>query len=61
MKQRRVQCNIFKCFENQSDTYHDTQIHYFIEQDSLLLHDQAGGMDAAAANRWDALKKIWVL
>ena len=42
---------------NQSDTYHDTHNHYLMEQDLLLLQDQAGGMDAAAANKWAALKK----
>jgi hypothetical protein len=28
-----------------------------MEKDLLLLQDQAGGMDTAAADRWDALKK----
>jgi hypothetical protein len=28
-----------------------------MEQDPLLLHDHAGGVDVAAADRWDALKK----
>jgi hypothetical protein len=32
-----------------------------MEQDLLLLQDQAGGMDAAAADRWAALKKRWAL
>ena len=50
--------HIFKCFENQSDTYHDTQTHYLVEQDLLLLQYQAGGMDTAAADKWAALKKI---
>jgi hypothetical protein len=58
---RRVQCNIFKCFNNQSDTYHDTQTHYLMEQDLLLLQDQAGGMDIAATNRCAVLKKRWAL
>ena len=54
--------HIFKCFENQSDTYHDTQTHYLMEQDSLLLQNQADGMDAAAADRMKALKKKgWAL
>jgi hypothetical protein len=43
--------HIFKCFENQSDTYYDTQAHYLIEKDPPLLQNQADGMDAAAANR----------
>jgi hypothetical protein len=37
--------NIFKFFENQSDTYHDTWTHYFMEQDPLLLQNQVDGMD----------------
>jgi hypothetical protein len=50
--------HIFKCFENQSDTYHDTWTHYLMEQDPLLLQNQADGMDGAA-DRWEALKKGW--
>ena len=46
---------IFKCFENQSDTYDDTQTHYLMEQDPLLLKDQADGMDAAIADRMETL------
>jgi hypothetical protein len=53
--------HIFKCFENQSDTYHDTQTHYLIKKDPLLLQNQADGMDASTADRWEALKKGWVL
>jgi hypothetical protein len=53
--------HIFKCFENQSDTYHDTQTHYLMEQDPLLLQNQADGMDVVAADRWEALKKRWAL
>jgi hypothetical protein len=49
--------HIFKCFENQSDTYHDTRTHYLMEQDPLLLQNQADGMDAVAADRMEALKK----
>jgi hypothetical protein len=54
--------HIFKCFENQSDTYHDTQTHYLMEQDPLLLQNQADGMDVVAADRMEALKKKgWAL
>ena len=28
-----------------------------MEQDLLLLQDQAGGMDVVATDKWDALKK----
>ena len=49
--------HIFKCFENQSDTYHDTQTYYLMEQDTLLPQNQADGMDVAAADRQEALKK----
>jgi hypothetical protein len=53
--------HIFKCFENQSDTYHDTRTHYLMEQDPLLLQNQADGMDVVVADRWEALKKGWAL
>jgi hypothetical protein len=49
--------HIFKCFENQRDTYHDTQTHYLMEQDPLLLKDQADGMDVVVADRMEVLKK----
>jgi hypothetical protein len=49
--------HIFKCFENQSDTYHDTWTHYLMEQDPLLLQNQADGMDVVVADRMEALKK----
>jgi hypothetical protein len=49
--------HIFKCFENQSDTYHDTQTHYLTKQNPLLLQDQAEGMDVAIADRMEAVKK----
>jgi hypothetical protein len=49
--------HIFKCFENQSDTYHDTQTHYLMEQDPLLLQNQDDGMDVVATHRMEALKK----
>ena len=48
--------HIFKCFENQSDTYHDTQTHYLMEQDPFLLQDQADVMDVVAADKVEALK-----
>jgi hypothetical protein len=53
--------HIFKCFENQSDTYHDTQTHYLMEKDPLVLQNQADGMDDVVADRWKALKKRWPL
>ena len=34
-----------------------TQTHYLMEQDPLLLKDQADGIDAAAADKVEALKK----
>jgi hypothetical protein len=49
--------HIFKCFENQSYTYHDTQNYYLMEQDPLLLKDQADGMDVVSADNMEALKK----
>ena len=48
--------HIFKGFEDQSDTYHDTQTHYVMEQDPSLLQDQAEVMDAAVAGKVEALK-----
>jgi hypothetical protein len=48
--------HIFKGFEDQSDTYHDTRTHYLMEQDSLLQQDQAEVMDAAAADKVEVLK-----
>jgi hypothetical protein len=49
--------HIFKCFENQSDTYHDTQTHYLMEQDPLLLKDRADGMDVVVVDKVEVLKK----
>jgi hypothetical protein len=49
--------HIFKCFENQSDTYHDTRSHYLMEKDLMLLQDQADGMDATSPERMEVLKK----
>jgi hypothetical protein len=49
--------HIFKGFEDQSDTYHDTRTHYFMEQYPSLLHDQVEVMDVAAADKVEALKK----
>ena len=33
--------HIFKSFEDQSDTYYDTQTHYLMEQEPSLTQDQA--------------------
>jgi hypothetical protein len=49
--------HIFKGFENQSDTYHDTRTHYLMEQDPFLLQDQADVMDVVVADKVEALKK----
>jgi hypothetical protein len=49
--------HIFKCFENWSDTYHDTQTHYLMEQDPLLLQNRTDGMDVIVVDRMEALKK----
>jgi hypothetical protein len=49
--------HIFKGFEDQSDTYHDTRTHYLMEQDPSLLQDQAEVMDAVAVDKVEALKK----
>jgi hypothetical protein len=49
--------HIFKGFEDQSDTYHDTRTHYLMEQDPSLLQDQAEVMDVVVADKVEALKK----
>jgi hypothetical protein len=49
--------HIFKCFENQSETYHDTWTHYLMDEDPLLLKDQADGMDVVVADKMEALRK----
>ena len=49
--------HIFKCFQNHSETYHDTQTHYLMEQDPLVLKDQDDGMDVVVADKVEALKK----
>jgi hypothetical protein len=48
--------HIFKCFEDQSDTYHDTQTHYLMEQDPSLLQDQAKEMDVVVAKKVEVMK-----
>jgi hypothetical protein len=48
--------HIFKGFEDQSDTYHDTRTHYLMEQEPSLIQDQAEVMDAAVADKVEALK-----
>ena len=48
---------MFKCFKNQSDTYHDTKTHYLVEKDSMLLQDQVDVIDTIAGDMWIALKK----
>jgi hypothetical protein len=49
--------HIFKGFEDQSDTCHDTRTHYLMKQDPLLLQDQAEVMDVVVADKVEALKK----
>jgi hypothetical protein len=48
--------HIFKGFEDQSDAYHDTRTHYLMEQEPSLIQDQAEVMDAATADKVEALK-----
>jgi hypothetical protein len=43
--------HIFKCFENKSDTYHDTQTYYLMEKYLLLLQNQTDGMDDVSTDR----------
>jgi hypothetical protein len=49
--------HLFKIFNYQSDTYHDTQTHYLMEQDPFLLQDQADVMDVVVVDKVEALKK----
>jgi hypothetical protein len=48
--------HIFKSFEDQSDTYHDTWTHYLMEQDPFLLQDQAEVTNVIVAHKVEALK-----
>jgi hypothetical protein len=48
--------HIFKGFEDQSNTYHDTRTHYLMEQDPSLLQEQAEVMDVVAADKVEALE-----
>jgi hypothetical protein len=57
VRNKKNQMHIFKGFEDQSDTYHDTRTHYLMEQDPLLLQDQAEVMDVVAADKVEVLKK----
>jgi hypothetical protein len=42
-RNKRKHMHIFKGFDDQSDTYHDTQTHYLMEQEPSLTQDQADG------------------
>jgi hypothetical protein len=57
VRNKNNQMNIFKGFEDQSDTYHDTQTHYLMEKDPLLLQDQAEVMDVGFVDKVGALKE----
>jgi hypothetical protein len=48
--------HIFKGFEDQSGTYHDTWTHYLMEQDPFLLQDQVEVMDVVVAVKVEVLK-----
>jgi hypothetical protein len=56
VRNKKNQMHIFKGFEDQSDTYHDTRTHYLMEQDPSLLQDQAEVMDVVVADKVEALK-----
>jgi hypothetical protein len=43
VRNKRNKMHIFKGFDDQSDTYHDTQTHYLMEQEPSLTQDQADG------------------
>jgi hypothetical protein len=43
VRNKRNQMHIFKGFDDQSDTYHDTWTNYLMEQEPSLTQDQADG------------------
>jgi hypothetical protein len=43
VRNKRKQMHIFKGFDDQSDTYHDTRTHYLMEQEPSLTQDQSDG------------------
>jgi hypothetical protein len=49
--------HIFKGFEDQSDTYHDTRTHYLMEQEPSPILDQAEVMDVTVADKVEVLKR----
>jgi hypothetical protein len=57
VRNKRNQMHIIKGFEDQSDTYHDTWTHYLMEQDPLMLQDQAKVEDLFVVEKVEALKK----
>jgi hypothetical protein len=57
VRNKKNRMHIFKGFEDQNDTYHDTRTHYLMEQDLFLLQDQVEVMDVVAANKVEALKR----
>jgi hypothetical protein len=44
VRNKRNYMHIFKGFEDQSDTYHDTRTHYLMEQEPSLIQEQADGV-----------------
>jgi hypothetical protein len=48
---------MFKCFKYWSDTYHDNQTNYLMEQDPLQLQDHASVMDVAVGDIWTVLEE----
>jgi hypothetical protein len=41
VRNKKNQMHIFKGFDDQSDTYHDTQTNYLMEEEPSLIQDQA--------------------
>jgi hypothetical protein len=56
VRNKRTRFTYSKVLRNQSDTYHDTRTHYLMEQQPSLIQDQVEVMDAAAADKVEALK-----
>jgi hypothetical protein len=56
LERKRIECTYSKVLRIRV-TYHDTRTHYLMEQDPLLLQDQAEVMDVVVADKVEELKK----
>jgi hypothetical protein len=56
VRNKKKHMHIFKGFEDQSDTYHDTRTHYLMKQEPSQIHDQSEVLDVVVANKVEVLK-----